>query len=470
MPILSIEFALFFLIFFTIYWSVSDFIHLQNTLLLVASLGWLAWLNIGFVFMVMGFSFCIYLISIKIHPDEYDDDIRSIWRWIGIIFSVLILIIFKYLDEIRNFIYQWNGTTLMEILFPLGLSYYVFQAVAYLEALYRREIQPFNLPNLCLHFSFFPTITAGPIFRAGHFKSIAGKQMGASIQLKRKRELRFPILAMGLIFLGTLKTWVFSAHLDAFFINPILDNPQQYSSASLLLCIYAYTLSLYFNFSGYSDLVIGLALLLGFYLPKNFLMPLYACNIKDFWSRWHISLSTLIRDYIYIPLGGNRAGFLRTQIHILIAFALSGIWHGNSWNFLIWGILHGLALIILNIKERFFEPSLSIFSQYWGIFLTFNFVSFTFIFFKIHSFSEAGDFFLAFFNNSNKVQFLEYLFILSIYVWIYLYPIWDKIWKGCLKILNFLPWGLWFIPLILFFQLIVFLAPSGIPGFLYANF
>lgn len=193
-------------------------------------------------------------------------------RWLigGIAFALALLLFFKYSDALRSLLYTAAGLELAEIIMPLGLSYYVFQSIAYLGAAYKRRIPVLRLHELCLHFSFFLTITAGPIARAARFKSIAGMQAGMAVQLLEPRRLRYPALAVSLILLGTLKCWVLAAHISAQFADPVFGNPQQYSAAALLGAVYAYTIALFFNFSGYSDLVIGMALLLGFRLPQNF--------------------------------------------------------------------------------------------------------------------------------------------------------------------------------------------------------
>lgn len=396
------------------------------------------------------------------------------WRWLigGIASALALLLFFKYSDALRSLLYTAAGLELAEIIMPLGLSYYVFQSIAYLGAAYKRRIPVLRLHELCLHFSFFPTITAGPIARAARFKSIAGMQAGMAVQLLEPRRLRYPALAVSLILLGTLKCWVLAAHISAQFADPVFGNPQQYSAAALLGAVYAYTIALFFNFSGYSDLVIGMALLLGFRLPQNFAAPFYAVNIRDFWNRWHISLSTWIRDYLYIPLGGSRRGFARTQLNLLIALLLSGIWHGSGWNFFLWGLLHALAMIALNLKERYFGKlrRRRLWQKALGIVLTFNFVSFAFILFAVDSLEEAAAFLHALCFSAAPAAAGEWPWLLLPYLGIALYPFWAACLQSLIALFQRLPYPLWFIPLCLALQIMLWLAPAGIPGFLYAAF
>lgn len=471
MPILSIEFALFFLAFFLLYWAVAGFVSVQNLLLLAAGLAWLYWLHPWFLLALCLYTLIIHVIAQNM-VFSLSAQARRAWLISGIAAATAILLFFKYIDFLRPLVYAGTQWEIMDILMPLGLSYYVFQSIAYLGAAYKRRIPALRFHELCLHFGFFPTITAGPIFRASRFKSIGGMQAGAAVQLLEPRRLLFPALAISLILLGILKSWVLSAHIDSHFVAPMFDNPQQYSAAALLAAVYGYSIQLFFNFSGYSDLVIGMALLLGFRLPQNFAAPFYAVNIRDFWNRWHISLSTWIRDYLYIPLGGSRQGFTRAQLNLLIAFGLSGIWHGSGWCFFLWGILHALALISLNIKELFFGKIRR--RAYWqkllGIVLTFNFISFSFILFAVPSLGEAGDFLRALLNNPNSGHAAEWLWIAAVYVGILLYPLWAWCLQSIIALFKRLPPWLWFAPIALALQAMIYLAPEGIPGFLYANF
>lgn len=473
MPFLSIEFAVFFLLFFPLYWLCGASPRVQNWLLLLASMGWLYYLNSLFAAAVAGAGLLNVVVAQQI-VHSIDARHAKTWLIIGISLAVLNLAVFKYYDFFRAQLPHEQQSAWPDLLLPLGISYYTFQSIAYLSALYRYKPVKLAWHELLLHLSFFATITSGPIFRAERMKTIDGEHEGAAAQIQNPnpRQIIRPALAITLILLGIIKKWCFAGTIGDGWVDPVFNNPLQYDAFTLLTAIYGYTAQLFFDFSGYTDLAIGLAMLLGFQLPPNFRTPLIAHNIRDFWNRWHISLSTWIRDYLYIPLGGSRQGFTRAQLNLLIAFGLSGIWHGSGWCFFLWGILHALALISLNIKELFFGKIRR--RAYWqkllGIVLTFNFISFSFILFAVPSLGEAGDFLRALLNNPNSGHAAEWLWIVAVYAGILLYPLWAWCLQSLIALFKRLPPWLWFAPIALALQAMIYLAPEGIPGFLYANF
>lgn len=479
MPILSPEFAIFLLLFLPLYWSCRAYLRLQNSLLLLTNIGLLFYLQVIFALSVTGFSLLMVWVAWQLQRGNNKTQRRR-WLWVGISFALAILAFFKYFDFFRPGLYQLGFDEVADIVMPLGLSYYVFQSIACLVAIYRGSLTDLKWHEMLLHFSFFLTITAGPIIRAERFKSIDGEQLGAIEQIRTLRSMQQPALALCLVLLGAVKVWWFSGNIATYFVNPVLNNPLQYSVAEILTAVYGYTLQLFFDFSGYSDLVIGLGLLLGFRLPLNFAAPLYAVNIRDFWARWHITLSTWIRDYIYIPLGGSRYGFWRTQVNLLTAMLLSGIWHGNSWNFFIWGALHGIALLWLNIKGQYLDepdaPALfegrlwAYATKIYAVFLTFNFVCFAFLIFKLTDLGDITAVLTALLMTEAQSTVAQWGVIALIYGGIIAYPLWIAGFQRLVKLLQTLPLPLWVIVIILTLQLMMLFAPSGIPGFIYADF
>ncbi len=475
MPIISIEFATFFALFFAVYWGFKSVPTAQNALLLVANLALLSYVNTTFALSVSAFSFAVALVA-KAMQSTKTAGWRKFWLIVGVSAAVGVLAFFKYYDFFRPSLYEMGFENVTDLVMPLGLSYYVFQSIAYLVELYRKKTPALKWYELWFYFSFFLTITMGPIIRASRFKSIDGVNAGMTEQLRSHRQIRSPALALTLVLLGVAKIWLLAAHLGSELVTPVFDNPLQYSVPMLLSGAYGYTLQLFFEFSGYCDLVMGLAFFLGFRLPWNFRAPLYARNIREFWERWHITLSTWIRDYIYIPLGGNRKGFWRTQLNVMIAFMLSGIWHGNSWNFLIWGTLHGLALVLFHLKIYFFgtaQPATTHWQkmrQLASIVLTFNFVVFAFIIFKIQSLDETIEFFNVLFNTQTPALFETWFLIVVIHIGVLCYPLWRQCMRHFVSLLASLPVPYWFVVVLLIFQVIIAFAPSGIPGFIYADF
>jgi D-alanyl-lipoteichoic acid acyltransferase DltB (MBOAT superfamily) len=227
---------------------------------------------------------------------------------------------------------------LLDIVLPIGISFFTFQAISYLVDLSRGKLDgPLPLLNLGFYLSFFPQLVAGPIVRATDLAP----------QIDRRPDPRtIPAgEAFWLIAQGLLKKVVISSYLATNLVDPVFDVPGEHSRLDVLLAIYGYSVQIYADFSGYTDIAIGCALLLGFRFPKNFDSPFRALSIQDFWRRWHISLSTWLRDYVYIPLGGNRGGRVRTARNLALTMVLGGLWHGAAWTFLVWGAIHGAALI-----------------------------------------------------------------------------------------------------------------------------
>ena len=476
MPFLSIEFVIFWLFFLPIYWSFGNFPRFQNFLLLVVSWILLGNINLLFLYEIISFSFFIYWVSNRIIQNKSR---KKHWLIFGIVISIFHLGFFKYFDFFRADMQRFWQYDIIDVLMPLGVSYYTFQAIAYLISIYHHKNLKLSLFNLLLYLGFFLTITAGPIIRLEEQKSILGRQTGIINQLniKKSRFMIRPALATSLILLAIIKKWWLVGWLADKLVNPIFENPQQYDVVTVLTAIYGYTVQLFLDFSGYTDLVMGLAMFLGFQLPQNFHFPLISHNIRTFWERWHMTLSAWIRDYIYIPLGGNRVGFVRTQINVMLAMILSGVWHGYGWNFLIWGFLHGLAFILLNISDKKFgHDALSQYSKYTkvlSIFLTFTFVSMSFVVFRTDSLNDARLIFQSLLGGGYGLV-VPNLKIISLLILLFLalllYKKMVAIFNQSVQVLECLPVWLWAIPITLILLFLLIVAPSGIPGFIYANF
>lgn len=263
------------------------------------------------------------------------------------------------------------------IVLPVGISFFTFQSLSYTIDVYRRKMDPVkNVIDFGFYVSFFPQLVAGPIVRASEFIP----QLYSEFRLN-KREFSH---ALFLISKGLIKKIIISDFIATNFIDRVFDAPSIYSGFENLMAVYGYGLQIYCDFSGYTDIAIGLGLILGFRLPINFNSPYKAANITDFWKRWHISLSRWLKDYLYIPLGGNRKGKFRTNINLLITMLLGGLWHGASVRFIIWGFLHGMGLIFNRIWNSVFGGRINggKFGRFVSILITFNFVSFCWIFFR----------------------------------------------------------------------------------------
>jgi alginate O-acetyltransferase algI len=292
-----------------------------------------------------------------------------------------------------------------DIFLPVGISFFTFQSLSYTIDVYRGNLKPLpRLLDYAFYVSFFPQLVAGPIVRASDFAP----------QIRKPVVITPDMFARGVYFIiiGLFKKAVISDYISLNFVDRIFDNPTLYSGMENLLGIYGYALQIYCDFSGYSDMAIGIALLLGFRFPLNFNAPYRATSITDFWRRWHISLSTWIRDYIYISLGGNRKGKLRQYINLILTMLLGGLWHGASLNFIVWGGMHGVALAahklfsqeILHHTRSYCPRGIR---KWVAILLTFHFVCFTWIFFRQTSFSAGQTMLLRIFSDFHAELWLQ---------------------------------------------------------------
>ncbi|MFH0843441.1 MAG: MBOAT family O-acyltransferase [Bacteroidota bacterium] len=289
---------------------------------------------------------------------------------------------FQVYDFLASFSNSFLGTSfdISNIILPVGISFFTFQSLSYTIDVFRGRLEPVrNIADFGFYVSFFPQLVAGPIVRASEFIPQLYRDFSLS-----KREFSH---ALFLVLKGLIKKMIISDFIATNFIDRVFDLPSLYSGFENLMAIYGYGLQIYCDFSGYTDIAIGLALILGFRLPVNFNSPYKAADISDFWKRWHISLSRWLKDYLYIPLGGNRKGKIRTGINLMITMLLGGLWHGASLRFVIWGGLHGIGLVVNRIWSsiRGGRMKQSRFRRALAVFITFNFVSFCWIFFR------AGD-------------------------------------------------------------------------------
>ena len=269
------------------------------------------------------------------------------------------------------------------IFLPVGISFFTFQSLSYTLDIYRGKLKPLNnIVDYAFYLTFFPQMVAGPIVRAADFIP----QIFKTPTLSRDDFGK----AIFLIGSGLFKKAVVSDYISLNFVDRIFEAPALYTGFENLMGVYGYALQIYCDFSGYSDMAIGIALLLGYKLNINFDSPYQASSITDFWRRWHISLSSWLRDYLYISLGGNRKGKIRTYMNLLITMLLGGLWHGAALRFVIWGALHGFMLAIEKFAKSILKIPQNGFTKILGIIFTFHFVCFSWIFFRAADMQTAG--------------------------------------------------------------------------------
>ena len=302
---------------------------------------------------------------------------------LSILTDLGLLFYFKYTNFFGSIFAGLSGCqfTPLDIVLPVGISFFTFQSMSYTIDVYRRRLKPVgSWLDYAFYVSFFPQLVAGPIVRARDFIP----------QIRRRGGVSETMMARGvmMIAMGLAKKAIISDYISLNFVDRVFENPQLYTGFENLLGIYGYTLQIYCDFSGYSDMAIGIALLLGFHFPDNFNAPFKSASVTEFWRRWHISLSSWIRDYVYIAFGGNRHGSVRTYTNLLSSMLLCGLWHGASWNFVVWGGVHGVLLAF----HKFFSQTVLGRSRHYrsrgirrvaGVVLTFHAVALLFMVFRM---------------------------------------------------------------------------------------
>lgn len=313
-------------------------------------------------------------------------------KWLvtlSLLIDLGLLAYFKYTNFFGHIFSQITGAPFhdLNIFLPVGISFFTFQSLSYTIDVYRGRIQPLDrLLDYAFYVSFFPQLVAGPIVRAADFIP----------QIRKPLLVTRTMLGTGVWFIvcGLFKKAVISDYISVNFVERIFDNPSLYSGVENLLGVYGYALQIYCDFSGYSDMAIGIALLLGFRFNINFDSPYKSASITEFWRRWHISLSSWLRDYLYISLGGNRKGKVRQYLNLMITMFLGGLWHGASWNFVAWGTLHGVALAVHKMwmsltGARVGKPYRSRWLQALCVIVTFHFACLCWIFFRNKEFASS---------------------------------------------------------------------------------
>lgn len=460
MTFFSLEFVLIFILFFALYWSFANQIKIQNFMILAFNYGLIFSFSPYFALIIFIYTILIYCFC------EFFETKRARYIFFcSIVFAILHLCFFKYFDVIHDdfraillfFKLEFLAQNL-DIAFPIGISFYTFSSITYLVGVYKKEHKSADFITLASYLSFFATLIAGPICKSSFMLP----------QFENKREFKDGDLIIVLIFLGVLKKVLIANYLNGY-VNGVFVEPDKFSSLENLIAVYGYGIWLYCDFSGYVDLVTALALAIGFKLPLNFNAPYAALNLKDFWRRWHISLSNFIRDYIYIPLGGNKNGFVLTQINLLIAFGLSGIWHGVGVNFLIWGLLHGFGVLVLNLLLKF-DLNLSQKFPLLSMFITFNFVCFTWIFFANSDFNDAILLLKSLFSSSVDFNLSQIFILFAMLLMFFIYPKILGLKELLVRLFSAVPLALKPVVIAFVFILIFANMPDGIPAFIYASF
>ncbi len=415
----TIEFGIFFLVVFTASWAMRAVPELRKLFLLGASYffyGWWDWRFLGLLFIS---TLINYLAGLALARSQREG-LRKFIVGVAVVAGLAILGFFKYYGFFLTSLAVLLETAglerdlpFMQVILPVGISFFTFQGISYVVDVYRGHVPAErSLPNVMLYISFFPQLVAGPIVRAADFLP----QLHKTVSLTRAH------IGVGVVLIlsGLLKKMVVANYLATELVDPVFFDPTAVGALDLLVGIYGYAIQIYCDFSGYSDIAIGVAALLGYRFLENFDQPYRAASLQDFWRRWHISLSTWLRDYLYVPLGGNRHGEAKTYRNLFLTMFLGGIWHGAAWTFVFWGAFHGTMLAVERYARRqieFFAPAstapggimsaLGNGTQHLvGIVWTFHLVCLAWIFFRADSFATAASYLAGFVRWGEASQYV----------------------------------------------------------------
>ena len=403
----SLEFAIFLPVVFMLYWfGARNNTKLQNIVLLVASYVFYGWWDYRFLFLLVFSTFLDYFTGLKIYESENRQQ-KKIWLFISVFVNLGFLGFFKYynffVDSFATMVGSYGfhpDLWTLNIILPVGISFYTFHGLSYVFDIYNGKFTPTkNFTDYSVFVSFFPLLVAGPIERATHLLP--------QVQSPRTFDYSKAVDGLRQILWGLFKKIVI-ADSCADYANEIFNNYQSYNGSALVLGVFFFTVQIYGDFSGYSDIALGTARLFGFDLIRNFAFPYFSRDIAEFWRRWHISLTTWFRDYLYIPLGGSKGGNWIKIRNTFIIFLVSGFWHGANWTFIAWGFLNALYFLPLiltgnnrnNLDIIAQDRALPTPRELAGMITTFSLTMFAWIFFRAESLAHAFSFIGRMFSSS----------------------------------------------------------------------
>ena len=463
MTIANPEFPIIFLAFICLYWSCRTNVRLQNLFLLVFSYAIYSLLSFQYAAILFALTIFVWTLTTLLAKESLDKSKKTI-TVLSIVFCLANLAIFKYSNlfttQAQN-LFSYFGIyytfPIVNLALPVGLSFYTFQAISYICAVYSGKTKPAKLLDFATYLSFAPTILAGPICRPYELLN--------PIQDKRfttRNDIDDIVLLISSFFVK--KVWL-ASWLSQSYVNPIFSDPSNYNTFELILGLSAYSLQIYFDFSGYTDLARAVAKILGFNIPQNFDRPYLSNSFSEFWNRWHITLSHWIRDYIYFPLGGSRQGFLFTIVNLIIAMTLSGLWHGASMMFVVWGLYHGVLLCAEKILKL---VGVAINNKL----IVFPLVTLGWVFFRCESLDSSFTFLKSLANWNYPIDLslnhfsVVVMLVLSFSAWLHadvLLNLIRSVMKPSRLYLK-ITFG------IIFISAALFCSPEGMPSFVYAQF
>ncbi len=389
----TFDFAIFFAIAFSVNWLLNPYSVAWKLSMLALSYVFYGWVGWGYCLLLLGTTAIAFIGGVAVVHTTTEKS-RRVAMALACAGLLALLGWFKYygfvsvnVDNLTHALGLGHAVPLLQVALPIAISFYTFMALSYVIDIYRRQLQPARPLDLALYLSFFPHLLAGPIVRGGEL-------------LPQLRQRRDPTAvdysrALWLIMAGLFKKVVISSYVSSAIVVPVFTAPAQHSAPEAIFAAWGYAVQIYCDFSGYTDIAIGLALLLGIRFPINFDGPYTARNLQDFWRRWHITLSRWLRDYLYIPLGGSNGSEAKTIRNIMITMVLGGLWHGAAWTFVFWGALHGVGQGVGHLRRRWrvqhgLPPVADGPVRVWvQRFWTFQFVCLGWVFFNANGLSQA---------------------------------------------------------------------------------
>lgn len=475
----TFEFFWFFAVVLFFNWALKRWPLLWKLFLLGMSYFFYSVWEVRFVLILIAVSIINYFAVIICQKVVFR--FKKAFFVLALFINIGVLGLFKYYDFfrvstetlLRKFGFAVN-LPLFEFILPIGISFYLFRAISYLIDVYRQKIiAEKSWLDFFLYLAFFPHLLAGPIARAGDFLP----------QLKNggARLIETPRKYFTLIFVGFFKKVVISSFLTSRIVDNVLAVPENHAAQIVIIAVLSYSLVIYFDFSGYSDMAIGFAGLLGFRSPDNFNFPYLSQNLRDFWRRWHISFSNWIRDYVYIPLGGNRKGKLREYLNLFLSMTVVGLWHGAAGHFVVWGALHGLGMPFSDLlgdkiektqgkKTTLITQLKNYLKKSLNWLLTFVFITFSWVFFRSENLEESFRIFVRMTDFSARSESIPlYILILIGMAFLFVFLEHDAI-KKINVFQEKMPTFVWSVFVVGFVILLFSLSPYTIPPFIYFSF
>ncbi len=459
----TMQFGLFFLVVYAVTWSFGRDNNARKWFLLLASWVFYSAWDWRFVALLIFSGLMNWWVADRVSRTEQRRS-RVAWVALGVTLNLVILGFFKYygffVEQLGALLLQFGwerDLPLLEVILPVGVSFFTFQGISYLVDVHRGKTPPADSAgDVLLLMSFFPHLVAGPIVRASHLLP----------QFERTPKLSKDIVCHGLVLIawGLAKKTVIASELATRIVDPVFFDPSAYGPVDLMMAAYGYAVQIYCDFSAYSDIAIGVAALLGYRFPRNFDQPYRSWSLQEFWRRWHMSLSSWLRDYLFIPLGGSRGPVWKTCRNLLITMLLGGLWHGAAWTFVAWGALHGGVLALERLFRRNARPGLI------GVVVTFHIVLLGWILFRSETFASALAFLAGLGTQWSAPMLVTPLIVALTFIGLAIHWLPGRSAEGVARVLSRLPSP----AVALAFGLVVLtveaIRPEGIAPFIYFQF